>query len=80
MVNACSSKHICLLEVIEGADPSFGVGLCELENWFISFCVPQIDGAVLACSYELLEVDASHSIDGIVVPFVYYFSLFFSFP
>jgi hypothetical protein len=69
-----------LLEVVEGADPSFGVGPCELEHWLIPFCVPKIDGAVLACGYELLEVDAPHSIDGIVVPFVYYFSLFFSFP
>ena len=43
MVDAGSGKQICLFEVIECADPSFGVGVCELEDRFGPFCVPKIE-------------------------------------
>jgi len=56
------------------------MSLMIFENRFISFDVPQINRAVHRCSYKSFLIDRSDSVNGILVAFEYYFSLFLCFP
>jgi hypothetical protein len=54
VVDPSSREEVCLLEVVERADPPLLVGMRELEDGLILLGVPKIDGAVLAGGDEAL--------------------------
>jgi hypothetical protein len=80
VVNTRSCEDISLLEIVQGADPSFFMCICELEYWLTFLSMPKIDWAILAGSYKSLQIDCSHSVYGIVMAFEYDFGLFLCLP
>lgn len=80
VVDACSREDVALLDVVHRADPPTLVGAWQFEHGLALAGVPQVDGTVLTSCDESLQVDSAHSVDGVVMTFEDYFSLFFGLP
>lgn len=80
MVDACSCKDIALFDVVHRADPATLVSSWQFKHRFALAGVPEIDGPVLAGSDKSLQIDSTHSVDGVIMTFEDYFGLFFGLP
>ena len=80
VVDSCRGKDVALFYVVHGADPALRMGFWAFEDRFCLLGVPDMHRTVLASSHEPFLVDCSHSIDCIVVTFVYNFGLFLCLP
>jgi hypothetical protein len=78
-IAASTCKNVALLYAVESPNPAL-VRVWMLKDRLLLLLRPDINGTVLAGGYKLLLIDASDSIDSIIVAFKDNLCLFFGLP